>query len=576
MKIIHGDCLDILKGIDTNSIDSLVTDPPAGISFMGKEWDSNKGGSKEWIKWMSQVMSACLRVLKPGAHALVWAIPRTSHWTATALEDAGFEIRDVVTHLFGSGFPKSLDISKAIDKAAGLERERVPGGQGGVNQILGSRKSGEAISGEAKQWQGFGTALKPASEHWILCRKPISEKTVAANVLKWGCGGINIDKSRIPANNEAWENEENLCDLCVKRVANNARQSTQETKESIAAENADIKASEKTLGILPDVISSEAIGCSDETSKENTSTSLNMSTCGKSTQEKENKEASFSTTSTRTDPTTGLKTCSMCAQPLTSNTTRITGQGRFPSNLVLSHNPDCVEVGVKKVGSGELKKSGTRDLDGPSNSMNSFNQKVKYAPDNYGTETVAAFECTPGCAVAELDRQSGVSGGDKRMHKKGGIAPAGNGQTHGHMGVIEASPNYQDSDGASRFFYCAKASKRERNEGCEGLPEKTWKDQGYRDNDSTHLSPRAGAGRTSASANHHPTVKPLKLMSYLIRMITPPGGIVLDPFCGSGSTGVAAKKEGFQFLGIEREKEYIEIAKKRIYHKLPLFRKEIS
>src|SRR5690349_5736918 len=132
----HGDCLEILKTLPDNSVESLVTDPPAGISFMGKSWDSDKGGRKQWITWMTEVMSECLRVMNPGAHGLVWALPRTSHWTATALEDAGFEVRDVVTHLFGSGFPKSLDVSKAIDKAAGAEREVI----GQRDTMTGSNK----------------------------------------------------------------------------------------------------------------------------------------------------------------------------------------------------------------------------------------------------------------------------------------------------------------------------------------------------------------------------------------------------------------------------------------------------
>src|SRR5216684_1134608 len=122
LKLVQGDCLQVLKTLDSDSIDALVTDPPAGISFMGKAWDSNKGGREQWISWLSEVMGEVIRVLKPGAHGLVWALPRTSHWTATALENAGFEIRDVVTHLFGTGFPKSLDVAKAIDKAAGAER----------------------------------------------------------------------------------------------------------------------------------------------------------------------------------------------------------------------------------------------------------------------------------------------------------------------------------------------------------------------------------------------------------------------------------------------------------------------
>lgn len=214
----QGDCLEVLRSLPAESVDSVVTDPPAGISFMGKDWDSAKGGRAQWVSWMTDVMRECLRVLKPGGHALVWAIPRTSHWTGAALEDAGFEIRDVVTHLFGSGFPKSLDVSKAIDKAAGAEREvtgrtKTPyklaaaGGNTGAMSDLGKQSVDEdgyrytehtaPATPDALKWQGFGTALKPAVEFWWLCRKPLSEKTVAQNVLKWGTGGLNIDGCRI-------------------------------------------------------------------------------------------------------------------------------------------------------------------------------------------------------------------------------------------------------------------------------------------------------------------------------------------------------------------------------------------
>lgn len=330
--LLRGDCLEILKELPSDSVDSLITDPPAGISFMGKAWDEDKGGRKQWIAWMSSVMVECLRVLKPGAHGLVWAIPRTSHWTATALEDAGFEIRDVVTHLFGSGFPKSHNIGKSTGD---------------------------------KRFEGFGTALKPAAEMWILIRKPISEKTVAANTLKHGTGGINIDASRIGDGHN---------------------------------------------------------------------------------------------------------------------------QGRFPANLVLSHKADCIEVGTKKV-------KGTNPS-GPNHgkktslfNMGNGNNGITYAQED-GTEMVALFECTSGCAVAQLDKQS---------------------------------------EGVSRFFYQSKASKKDK-----------------------------GADNT------HPTVKSSALMSYLIKLITPSEGVVLDPFMGSGSTGVSAIKEGFMFIGIEKEQEYYDISLKRI------------
>lgn len=389
MRLHQGDCLEVLRTLPDNSLDSLVTDPPAGISFMGKEWDGDRGGRVEWINWLCAVMIECNRVLKPGAHGLVWALPRTSHWTATALEMAGFEIRDRVQHIFGSGFPKSLDVSKAIDKAAGLQRERIPGGQGGTNSVLGARKPGEAISGEAKEWSGWGTALKPASEDWWLVRKPLSEKTVAKNVLKWGTGALNIDGCRV-------ETQDNL---------NGGAYSSQGDRHP---------------------------------------SSFLLGTTGRDFK-----------------------------QP----------QGRFPSHLILDEE-----------------------------------------------------------AGAQLDMMSGnlkggtCKGGSTRK-SKGDEAGALLGKSSG----VREDMGSGDSGGASRFFYCAKVSASERGEG-----------------------------------NKHPTVKAQKLMRYLVRMITPPGGTVLDCFMGSGSTGLAALSEGFSFVGIEREPEYLEIASKRIFSAFPEFKKEYA
>jgi site-specific DNA-methyltransferase (adenine-specific) len=401
-SLYQGDCLKVLEVMDPESLDSLVTDPPAGIGFMGKDWDKDKGGRDSWVSWMTQVMQECHRVLKPGAHALVWAIPRTSHWTATALEDAGFEIRDVVMHLFGTGFPKSLDVSKAIDKAAGAERDVV-----GVNPSSRPNskvKNGRCFDGlrdetesagvqsltapstdDAKRWQGWGTALKPAAEHWILCRKPLGEKTVAANVLKHGTGAVNVDGCRIEGG--AKPLREHTANKALDNVVYGS-------------------------GVLN---GSKAVG--------------------------------------------------------------ETTQGRFPANLVLS----CC-----------------------------------------GEEPHAE-----GCAVAELDGQSGISKS---------TAGVRNNNNQGHEdwsgGTLRAGPLYSghaDSGGASRFFYTSKASQSDRGEG-----------------------------------NTHPTVKSRKLMAYLCRLVTPPGGTILDPFMGSGSTGVAAMIEGFLFIGIEREVESYETALRRL------------
>jgi hypothetical protein len=212
--ILQGDCLEVLKTIKDNSVDSLVTDPPAGISFMSKAWDGSKGGRDGWVEWLTQVMLECHRVLKPGAHGLIWAIPRTSHWTAWAIESAGFEIRDSIHHIFGSGFPKSHDISKAIDKAAGAEREKGKVLRTDPNIKGASFKNAEGrieireeipATPEAKQWDGWGTALKPAHEVWWLVRKPLSEKNVAQNVLKHGTGGLNINGTRIEFKDDSYD-----------------------------------------------------------------------------------------------------------------------------------------------------------------------------------------------------------------------------------------------------------------------------------------------------------------------------------------------------------------------------------
>lgn len=431
-RLYNGDCLEVLKRMPDNHVDSLITDPPAGIAFMGKEWDEDKGGSKEWVKWLNGVMKEALRVIKPGAHGLVWAIPRTSHWTATALEDAGFEIRDVITHLFGTGFPKSLDISKAIDKTAGAEREvigsykatgtaRLPSIGAKTSAALDSYESEDKMlhytapsTPEAKQWQGWGTALKPASEHWILVRKPCSEDTVAKNVLKHGTGGINIDASRIQAD---WDNDPSM----------------------------------------------RGIGGFTKDRKDFRGGASDYSPADKSTW----------------TPT----------------------QGRFPANLVLD-------------------------------------------------EEVAAM----------LDEQSGIlkSGELKGYITRGSSA---NGHLVGKTArLVEKST--ADFGGASRFFYCAKPSKREKNEGCEELPEKIFAPSGGASAAADRGEEYRGEGgmnRTSMRTNFHPTVKSIKLMQYLITMITPPDGTILDCFGGSGTTLVAAHLRAFSTILIEQAPEYCDI-----------------
>jgi site-specific DNA-methyltransferase (adenine-specific) len=424
-KLHHGDCLDVLKTLADCSVDAIVTDPPAGIAFMGKEWDRDKGGKAEWIQWMQSVADQCLRVIKPGGHALVWAIPRTSHWTGTAWEDAGWQPRDKIYHVFGSGFPKSLDVSKAIDKAAGAEREKIPVGDPVKRMIPGADqdKTGSWIKDNgreyqpgietpateaAKQWEGWGTALKPAAEEWWLFRKPLIG-TVAANVLEHGTGGLNIDACRVEANGDK---------LGGGRISTTTEGWDRPWKHD-----------------------SEAI-----------------------------------------------EACKARGDEAVAKAEQL---GRFPANFLHDNSEEVLALFPDSDGSGSARtlNRGQRD-------------------DGWGM-----------------------------ADEPGLLRDAGSGS-------------------AARFFYCAKASRDDRDEGCGAFELKAAGGLSGRNDGSL--------GSITQSRNPHPTVKPTDLMRYLCRLITPPNGIVLDPFMGSGSTGKAAMAEGFRFVGIEREAEYIEIARARI------------
>jgi site-specific DNA-methyltransferase (adenine-specific) len=433
----HGDCLDVLKTLADCSVDAIVTDPPAGIAFMGKEWDRDKGGKADWIQWMQSVADQCLRVIKPGGHALVWAIPRTSHWTGTAWEDAGWQPRDKIYHVFGSGFPKSMDISKQLDKAAGAEREVV-----GVSSVTGARRSQTMNDGHkgtqrtyqndepvinnltapateaAKQWEGWGTALKPAAEEWWLFRKPLIG-TVAANVLEHGTGGLNIDGCRIEANGDK---------LGGGRIS--------------------------------------------------------TTTDGWDRPWKHDSEA--------------IEACKARGDEAVAKAEQL---GRFPANFLHDGSEEVLAL-FPETTSGMIL---------PHHKQNCESTKYSY------------------------------EGG----YKEKSIV------SHG------------DTGSAARFFYCAKASREDRDEGCGELEERTKRILGSGIISSDHPETASGGGDRLAR-NPHPTVKPTDLMRYLCRLITPPNGIVLDPFMGSGSTGKAAMAEGFRFIGIEREAEYIEIARARI------------
>lgn len=551
-EILEGDCLKIMPTMDPESIDSLVTDPPAGIGFMGKDWDNHstyepstdKGravleaatvmGLERWeagfVSFTTDWATEAMRVLKPGAHGLVWAIPRTADLTGMGLRAAGFEVRDTVTHIFGAGFPKSLDVSKAIDlhifgewvkkhrpKARRFTKrlwQSTPkdrwawlwivgvtlrhGAPNGKRFVVGTREQRNPYIGsdglqfkdapdytgqeeqitvagseEAKRWEGWGTALKPASECWILTRKPMSEDTVARNVLAHGVGAINVDGCRIA------------------------------TGETLTGGGGKLWSHERD-------------GTGDQAEKPQVNT-----------------------------------------------------DGRWPSNILFTHHPDCKRVGTKRVqsdrhdpaerGAGGLGTAGHKGQTG-------------LEEQRLTEETVDAWECAEGCPVRILDEQSG--------ELKSGVMKAGTKRAN-TMGYAGSMPDQTlrdtiaDSGGASRFFpqfawdeedlntalflYCAKASRSERNAGCDQLEEKDLNWSSGTKNPGSFQAP----GTKRKAKNPHPTVKPKALMRWLLRLITPPGGTALDPFAGSGSTIKAAAEEGFSCIGIERDPQYTKVAKAR-------------
>lgn len=407
MQLYLGDCLDVLQTLADNSVDSVVTDPPYGLSFMGREWDYDVPSVEIWAE--------CLRVLKPGGHLLAFAGTRTQHRMCVRIEDAGFDIRDMIAWVYGSGFPKSLDVSKAINRAVGAEREvigvdpqaarrnkttsKFSDVYGSINDAPSCPLTAPATEA-AQQWDGWGTALKPALEPITMARKPL-DGTVAANVLRHGTGGLNINGCRVG--------------------------------DAGGTSKAGIDRGAPTLNAFGD--------------------GLNTSSCGKA----------------------------------------IEGLGRWPANLIHDGSEEVLAAFPESDGSGSARtlKRGERE-------------------DEWGMGSLP-----------------------------GELRDAGKGS-------------------AARFFYCAKSSKKDRNEGLDSFTPQTTSDGRAVAADNAHQH-----GKTER-ANHHPTVKPTDLMRYLCRLVTPPGGVVLDPFAGSGSTGKGALLEGFQFIGIERELEYWLIAHARL------------
>lgn len=467
--------------MEENSVDSLVTDPPAGISFMGKEWDHGDN----FIERMREIFAECLRVMKPGAHGLVWALPKTSHWTATALEQAGFEVRDVVTHLFGTGFPKSLNLG-----------------------------------------EGRGTALKPAVEHWILVRKKdIKEECQHEYAL------IAVKNTKLTMRGLK-EGRENLAHM-------------------LAESNLDQAQKEKILLVGRAVVGSDTMAMSQLTS-EIKSIDLSIVSSWKDISAEDLEKVKTFIISMATKPITELKILNFSRSP---NTQKDIILEPSSEHYILIRKPISEKTVAKNVGRwgcGGLNIDGCRieAADQAKFAKNwdrmQPNNQSKIATSLSPKEQIHLGDYTPTGrfpsnlvldeeSAAMLDEQSGLS---KSVCIEGGATRKAQTEiVKNPSGWVESkrtkrTEGFNDSGGASRFFYVAKASRSDRNEGCE--------------------------------KNGHPCVKSTKLMEYLIKLITPPNGIVLDPFMGSGSTGKACKRLGFGFIGIEKEKEYFDIAKARV------------
>lgn len=425
-NVIKGDCCEIAAQMEPNSVDSVVTDPPYELGFMGKTWD------RSGIAFKPSTWAEFERVLKPGGYLLSFGGTRTFHRIAVAIEDAGFEIRDTLVWLYGSGFPKSHDVSKAIDKAAGAEREVVGSykATGTARTLTGGNYGGGGkntterdviyqtapATDLARQWDGYGTALKPAWEPIILARKPLIG-TVAQNVVEFGTGALNIDGCRIETN-------ENL--------------------------NGGAYSAESEAGYIR-----------------------------------------------RWEGGEFVRKPGQYKQPI----------GRWPANVILDEE-----------------------------------------------------------AAAMLDEQTGVKDGGYVLNRTKGMRPFNN---NGAKTGYETTAYIEEpSGGASRFFYCAKANRQEREAGLENREKQSVSIGDTRPSGGMHERYRTanGSGKTALSQNTHPTVKPIALMRYLARLVTPPGGEIFDPFCGSGSTGIGAVLEGFDFFGVDTDDEpnSTEIARARI------------
>jgi tRNA G10 N-methylase Trm11 len=540
----HGDCLDVLKTFEDNSVDSIVTDPPYGILMMGRKWDASVPSVAIWAE--------CLRVLKPGGHLLAFAGTRTQHRMAVNIEDAGFEIRDMMGWVYGSGFPKSHSISIAIDKAAGVEREVLSETFRGFNAGKSSGICGETVSRtdkvtahatpEAQQRDGWGSALKPAIEPITVARKPFNG-TVSDTVLRWGTGGINVDACRVgiesrwnpSAGNKNLENRHTVTPVSSHKEFD-GRECNGRWPANLIHDGSD-----EVVALFPETSGSNK-GPTPADFSPGAATNFIKYAYKSGAHHGDSGSAArfFYAAPPDSDelPIDSADPIFYCAKA----SKRDRNEG-LDGTLTVKYNIDKSILFLD----GDLSWKDVSTALAESLKKVTFGSTLRWGIGENG-ESITGL-CLKDSLSTTLTAISKITASE--------ILP-----------LLMRSLTRESTLGVS----CETESGGNHAENAESLsqyhlnttPERTGFHHGARVAVSEMLSIISEKENWRPSNNIHSTVKPTSLMRYLCRLVTPPNGVILDPFCGSGSTGKGAIREGFRFIGIDLSEEYLDIARRRI------------